>query len=207
MNNNVTLHQEVNFLLKTKETVIPINCTEKIPLSTEGDSDVVYHNLQHSLQLECKDLPEDMEFQDERETVTEAVVEGEPASEITKKSPVLKLKVHLDLFEALLESKEAEYGQVMQQLEVMRSKVKEVSKKQTTAGSTPKEKKTKKRNVQFNEEESTEVTKTDGILGKMLPILFNNAAIVAAMAVEHRAVLMFGISTLGIYLFGEHASI
>lgn len=216
-NNDVTesdvkLHQEVSFLLKTKETIVSIACTEKVQSTVEGESEeVIYHSFRHSLQVDCKDLPEDMEFQDEREAVTEVV---DASAEIAatymagKKSPIIRLKVHLDLFEAVLQSKEAEFEQVLQQLEILRGKVKEASKKQASpppAAASKQKKQSKKRNVQFNEE-PTEVVKT-GILGSMLPILIQNAALVAGIAVEHRAVFMFGITTLGIYFFGEHASI
>lgn len=148
----------------------------------------------YSAKINLKNIPENKEYRDE--------LIAQPA-DATSEDSTSKIKFHLkilyDNIEALLDSKKLELEQVEKEFKVLGDQVKEAKRKPTKKkeqGKSPKKKAAKKGNVDVAEQSTSIVSK-----------VMDFAMSTPSLALTHRAFVFFGVAAVGIFFFGEEASV
>ena len=112
----------------------------------------------------------------------------------------LIMQILYDKIDSLLESKNIELEQVEKELKTLGAQVRDASKKKAPKkkeqAKSPKKKATKKGAT----EDLTEA-------GSMAGSVFEFVANVPTLALTHRAFVLFGVAAVGIFVFGDEASV
>lgn len=212
------LQQPADFVLLSKEkTTAIIVCnisTDFVDDEETAESDA--STQQYSASFSCEDAPEDSFIQTELDAIGSTSSGG---------SATVLLRAHFDRFEGALVRKKMEVEQAEERVKDLGQHIRDLSgsggggklPKKGTVASSPSKKGKSGSNKQGSGGSkskkgsgSNEVS-TKGNKGSLTQKIVRNVLIglqvTAEVAINHRAIWLFGLSAVGIYFFGDHASV
>ena len=177
-------------MLKTTNIILSF----KLDLKTEDDSNLV----SFTAEFDCNELS------DEGYTIAE--LEGKQSGDDESLQSIKKFSVKLsyDDFDKVVAHKMVELEQIQEHVQELGNSIKGRSNKTSEA----RDGKSHGGNSSSMEDEDDVVADSrSGSVDSMKTIALQSAGIAAAVLVEYRSFLLFGLSAIGIFFYGDYASI